>query len=348
MQIYAQPALTTTQGRSIWLAMSEEVRAQRLMAPHLTRTLTKIAMLFLLFSIALRLSWFETSWIEAAAGYVLLSILMVQFAFIGHDAGHGSISSKPRLNRLLGQLCMTVVTGLAFDEWIDRHRAHHRFCQIENQDPDMGVATVVSLTATAAQQKRGVGRFMLRYQHLFIWPLSFFFAHSQRHLSQLGVFLAVRRYALDAFVLILHFALWFGIPCGLLGVSFTTALWVYLIPMFILGPHLAAIFWVNHIGMPLIEDAEKFSFLEHQAVTSRSISNHAWLNWLFGGLNYQIEHHLFPQVPSSKLRTVQPIVRQHFATHQINYAEMTWWQSVQAVARHLHVVNRSASTQIQA
>jgi fatty acid desaturase len=213
-------------------------------------------------------------------------------------------------------------------------------CQEEHNDPDMAVVHVVSLTHASLEQKGVVGKFMAKHQHLFIWPLSLLFAHSQRHLSQVGVLKDLRQYWLDALVLILHFSLWFALPCFVFNVPLITALLVYLIPLFILGPHLAAIFWVNHIGMPLIKNAEAFSFFEHQVVTSRSITNHSMWNRLFGGLNYQIEHHLFPQVPSHKLVKVQAIVRKHFARHHIAYAEVTWLQAIHSIAVHLRNISR--------
>ena len=241
---------------------------------------------------------------------------------------------------------MTLVTGLAFDEWIERHRSHHRFCQDESRDPDMAVNFVVSLTEASHRQKGVVGSFMARYQFVHVWLLSLFFAHSQRHLSQAGALAKIGKYRLDALVLVLHFALWFALPCLLLDVPFFYALLAYVIPLFILGPHLAAIFWVNHIGMPLVRSVEVFSFFEHQSVTSRSITNPPIWNWLFGGLNFQIEHHLFPTVPSARLAAVQVIVRRHFARNAIAYHGVSWWSALQSVAAHLRAVARTHRSQV--
>ena len=340
MQTYVEPKLTDQEGHTLWLSMLDDVKEQQLMAPSVARTLVKLGILFVLLGPALALSWFQNSWWGLGLGYAGLSLLMAQFAFIGHDAGHGAISGKAAINRTLGQLSMTLVTGLAYDEWIERHRAHHRFCQDEDRDPDMAVEIVVSLTEKSRGQKGAIGQFMARCQFFHIWLLSLFFAQSQRHLSQAGVVKDLHRHQLDAGVLMGHFALWFGIPCLLWDVPVLTALMAYVIPLFILGPHLAAIFWVNHIGMPLVKRVEDFSFFEHQLVTSRSITNPPAWNWLFGGLNYQIEHHLFPLVPSIRLAAVQAIVRRHLALHRIPYHGVSWWHAVKSIARHLHVIAR--------
>ena len=341
MQGYAEATLTDQEGRALWLSMFHEVRAQRLMAPSLPGACVKLVLLAVLLAAALWLSWFETSWSGLAVAYAALALLLAQFAFIGHDAGHGSIGRTPAANRAFGQLAMTLVTGLAFDEWIARHRTHHQFCQDEARDPDMAVAFVVSLTQASKQGKGALGRWLTRTQAIHVWLLSFLFGHSQRHLSQAAVLTNLRRHRLDAAVLLLHFALWFGVPCLLLEVPVTNALLAYVIPLTLLGPYLAAIFWVNHIGMPLIRNVDTFSFFEHQVVTSRTITNPPAWDWLFGGLNFQIEHHLFPQVPSIRLAAVQAIVRKHFDQHRIAYHGVPWREAVRSIAAHLRLVARA-------
>ncbi len=342
MQRYAEATLSDQQGRALWRSMFDDVKGQRLFAPAGARTLLRLLLLSVLLGAALGLSWFGASWLELGVGYVALALLLAQFAFIGHDAGHGSISAKSAVNRTFGQIAMTLVTGLAFDEWIGRHRMHHQFCQDEQRDPDLAVAFVVSLTEASRRQKGPLGRFLTRHQALHVWLLSFLFGHSQRHLSQVAVFADLRRFRRDGAMLALHFALWFALPCLLLGVPWANALLAYLIPLTLLGPYLAAIFWVNHIGMPLVKEPERFSFFEHQVVTSRTITNPPVWNWLFGGLNFQIEHHLFPQVPSNRLAAVHAIVREHFARNRIAYHGVTWPAAVRSIATHLRAIGNAS------
>jgi fatty acid desaturase len=342
MQTYVEPRFTDQQGRSLWRAMFAEVNGQRLMRPATTRVLVKLSLLSGLMAGVLALSWSQHSLWLLGLSWLACSLLLMQFSFIGHDAGHGAISANAAVNRVFGQISMTLVTGLAFDEWIARHHAHHRFCQDETRDPDMAVALVVSLTEKSGQEKGVFGKLMTRYQAIHIWLLSLFFGHSQRHLSQAAVLANPRSYPLDSLMLVLHFALWFAVPCLLFDVPFLAALLAYIIPLTIAGPHLAAIFWVNHIGMPLIEDPEQFSFFEHQTVTSRTIINAPRYNWLFGGLNFQIEHHLFPQVPSHRLSEVQRIVQQHFSSNRIEYQGVSWWNAIKSIAGHLREVAHKA------
>ena len=152
----------------------------------------------------------------------------------------------------------------------------------------------------------------------------------------------MRAHRLDALLLLVHLALWFGLPCLLLGVPPGRALVVYLLPLCLLGPHLAAIFWVNHIGMPLVRRPEDFSFLEHQSLSSRNVAAAPGWRWLFGGLNLQIEHHLFPTVPSTRLHALQPVVRRQLGALGLPYQVVSWPAALQAVGAHLRVVARLA------
>lgn len=342
MQGYAEATLSDQEGRAHWRALFDDVKGQRLMAPSLPRTLVKLGALCALLGAALWLAWFGDSWVALGAGYAALALLLGQFAFMGHDAGHGTIGRRAAVNQAFGQIAMTLVGGLGFDEWTRRHRLHHQFCQDEKGDPDMAVAFIVSLTEASQRRKGTLGRLLTRYQAIYIWPLSLFFGHSQRHLSQAAVLGDLRRNRLDGAVLGLHFLLWFGVPCLLLGVPVSAALLAYLVPMTILGPYLAAIFWVNHIGMPLVEKPESFSFFEHQVVTSRTIVNPPRWDWLFGGLNFQIEHHLFPKVPPMRLAAVQAIVRRHFAQHGIPYHGVPFWAALKSITAHLRAIARGS------
>lgn len=337
-QGYAAATLSDAEGRALWQSLHRDVAGRGLLAPSLRRSLLKLAVLAVLLAAALALGWRAESWPARAFAWAALALLLAQFAFVGHDAGHGSITGAPAWNRVFGQFAMTLVTGLAFDEWMARHRKHHQYCQDATRDPDLAVSIVASLTAESGRQKTGLGRILTRHQALHLWFLSFLFGHSQRHLSQAAVLAQPRRYGVDLAMLVAHFAFWFGVPCVLLEVPVQTAVLAYAIPLTLLGPYLAAIFWVNHIGMPLVPRVESFSFFEHQVVTSRTILNPPGWDWVFGGLNFQIEHHLFPQVPSCRLAAVQAIVREQFARGCIPYNGMPWREAVRRVGAHLRQV----------
>src|SRR5438552_7795436 len=126
MQAHIQPRFTEHQGRALWRSMRDDVHGQRLSLPSSVRTMVKLGALFLLLGAAVALSWSQRSFWSLTVAYVVVALLLAQFAFIGHDAGHKAISRRSAVNRAFGQISMTLVTGLAFDEWIGRHLEHHR------------------------------------------------------------------------------------------------------------------------------------------------------------------------------------------------------------------------------
>jgi fatty acid desaturase len=92
----------------------------------------------------------------------------------------------------------------------------------------------------------------------------------------------------------------------------------------------------NHKGMPMISAADKLDFLRKQVLTSRNV-NGGWLtDYALGGLNYQIEHHLFPSMPRPNLRRAQGLVREFCERLEIPYSQCGAVSSYAQVLRHLH------------
>ena len=343
MQTFHTPTLQEGHARSLWQSMQARIAAQGNTAYHPAYAWLRLLGLSLALALCLAFAWRTPSTLYAVLSCVPMALVMAQFAFLGHDAGHRALHRNAFWRGVLGQWCMTVVTGMAFEEWFERHSAHHRHCQDEEHDPDMDVSLVVSLTEGSLQGRRGAARLLTRLQHWHVWFLSLLFAHSQRHMSQWGVLQRPLRFHRDLAVLLLHAGLWWALPYALLQVPPSRLLLVYVAPLMVLGPYLATIFWLNHIGMPLVRRGEAISFLEHQTATSRTVLSPPAMDWFFGGLNYQIEHHLFPQVPSSRLARVQPVVQDTLMAAGLPYHGRSFRTSVREVAAHFRHVAQAAA-----
>jgi fatty acid desaturase len=109
-----------------------------------------------------------------------------------------------------------------------------------------------------------------------------------------------------------------------------------------LGIGLGAVFAPNHKGMPVYRSDAELDWLHRQVLTARNIRSGRLIDFLFGGLNYQIEHHLFPTMPRANLRRVRPIVREYCAEYGIPYCEVSLRASYREVARFLGDVSRRA------
>jgi len=97
----------------------------------------------------------------------------------------------------------------------------------------------------------------------------------------------------------------------------------------------ASVFIPNHIGMRRLTQADKPSYLEQQVTTSRNISNPPVLDFYYGGLNSQIEHHLFPRVSHDRYRAMRPVVRAFCQARGIAYQEASLYGALASVGRHL-------------
>ena len=98
----------------------------------------------------------------------------------------------------------------------------------------------------------------------------------------------------------------------------------------------------NHIGMPIVGREERLDFLTKQVRTSRNVSGGWWATVLMGGLNYQIEHHLFPSMPRPHLATARRLVREHCRNLDVSYAENNLLAAWGIVITYLNRVGLSA------
>jgi len=133
-----------------------------------------------------------------------------------------------------------------------------------------------------------------------------------------------------------HFALYFGLLFSVLEPLLAVLFVVVHCGLF--GTYMVSIFAPNHKAMPLLEQDSQVDFLSRQVLTSRNVFAHPITDFWYGGLNYQIEHHLFPSMPRNKLREAQPIVKDFCSAHFIAYHETSVLQSYREILQHLHEV----------
>ncbi len=102
------------------------------------------------------------------------------------------------------------------------------------------------------------------------------------------------------------------------------------------GLYNSSVFASNHKGMQVIEAGGRMDFLREQVLTSRNVSGHPLTDFWYGGLNYQIEHHLFPTMPRNKLRQAQPIVEDFCRRLGISYHSTGLFTSYREGWSHLY------------
>jgi fatty acid desaturase len=276
----------------------------------------------------------DSWWQVVTAAY--LAVVFTQIAFVGHDAGHRQIFRSRRGNDLAGLVHANLGVGVSFGWWVPKHNLHHSNPNHEDLDPDIGIA-VLAFTVEQARDKRGLVRFIARHQAFLFFPLLLLEA-AHLHLASAKAIVRGRgrANAVEASLLLVHAA---GYLIALLLVlSPLQAVVFVLVQQGLFGLYLGCSFAPNHKGMPTLTAAEELDFVRRQVLTSRNVRGSRPVDFLLGGLNYQIEHHLFPNMPRPNLRRAQPLVRAFCDEHGITYSEAGIFGSYAEAICHLHSV----------
>ncbi|WP_407664287.1 fatty acid desaturase family protein [Micromonospora parastrephiae] len=311
-------------------------RQPRRYAARVTVVLGSLGVMGVVF-VLLGPSWWQTATAAVVAG------LLAQLAFLGHDAGHRQIFSSRRANDVVGLVCGNLLTGISYGWWVDKHNRHHAHPNTEGHDPDINVVPL-SFTPGQAATQRGLRALFVRHQAALFFPL-LMVEGLHLHAASVRAIITrrgIRHRPVEAGLLVLHVAGYLG--AVFLVLSVPQAIVFILVNQALFGLYLGSSFAPNHKGMPILTEADDLDYLRRQVLTSRNVRGGRLLDALLGGLNYQIEHHLFPSMPRPNLRHAQPLIRQFCADHAIAYHETTLIQSWMQALAHLRAVGARRSS----
>lgn len=284
--------------------------------------------------------WLGASWWQLAVAAVF-GIIMTQFAFLGHELAHRQVFESGKLNDRLGSFIAHFLVGISYSWWTNKHTRHHTYPNQIGKDPDIESSVVVFYP----EQQMGGGKFqqfVSKRQGWLFFPL----------LTLEGLNLqiqGIKRALLDAkaenrktepLLLAARHAVLFGF--AFLVMSWPVALAFIGVYLAVFGVYMGGSFAPNHKGMPIIPADQKVDFLQRQVLTSRNIRGNRFMDILMGGLNYQVEHHLFPNMPRPSLAKAAKIVREYCATHNIPYTETSLLASYGIVVSYLNRVGLAA------
>jgi len=278
------------------------------------------------------------SWWQLATA-AFLAVAFTQTGFLGHDAGHRQIFRSRRANDLTGLLLGNLGIGMAFGWWNDKHRRHHAHPNTDGLDPDLTGESIVWTTGQAAG-RRGIGRFIARHQGFLFFPMLLLEALAL-HVASVQALLrpGYRNRVPEGLLLGLHAVAYLGVV--LLVLSPLHALVFVVVQQGLFGVYLGCSFAPNHKGMPILSADDDSDFLRRQVLTSRNVHGGRLVDVLLGGLNYQIEHHLFPSMPRPSLRRAQPTIRAYCRELGLPYVDSSFFGSYRQALRYLHRVGRS-------
>ena len=280
-------------------------------------------------------SWFQL----ILAG--VLGLILTQFAFFAHEAAHRQVMSSGPANDRVGRFIGTFVIGMSYAWWVNKHTRHHANPNQIGKDPDIAIDTISFIEEDAAKQTGFLAWLTRRQGYLFFPLLSL--EGLNLHWTSFRLLAAPEpvKHRVTEIALI---SARFGIYLGLLFWFFPPAIaGAFLgVQLVVFGVYMGASFAPNHKGMPIIPEGVKLDFFSKQVRTSRNITGGWWATALFGGLNYQVEHHLFPSMARPHLSKARVLVREHCASRGVPYTETTLAESYGIVIAYLNRVGLQA------
>jgi len=273
-------------------------------------------------------------------GAILLGLGYQQQGWLSHDYSHQQVFQNRRLNNFMAYTCGSVLSGYSVNWWKERHNTHHAITNVMDADPDIDNLPLFVWDSKDFPRVSTVpgAEKIIPYQHLYflpwtctlklIWKLqSVLFARS----SHTTAWNRVATY--EKMCLILHYSWltlfsWFYLP------SIAVAIVFYFVSELVGGAGIANIVFMNHYACEHPGKLET-NFVTLQLLTTKDVEPTLWMNWFSGGLNLQIEHHLFPTMPRHNLLKVRPMVQQLCKDHGLVYQSHPFNMCMEATLKQL-------------
>jgi fatty acid desaturase len=265
-----------------------------------------------------------------------LAVVSTQIAFLSHDAAHRQVFRGGRPRDVLCLVQGNLLTGLSYGWWVAKHNAHHAHPNDLETDPDVAAGALV-FDSGQAGARTGLAAWLTRHQAALFFPMLTMEAFNL-HVSSVRALLrpGIAHRWTEGFLLLGYAVLYAALLITTL--TWAQALVFLVIHQCLFGVYLGCSFAPSHKGMPTLTPEQDADPLLRQVLSSRNIRGGPFVDFALGGLNLQIEHHLFPSMPRPNLRLAQPIVEQHCRSHGISYAESSLLGSYGLALRHLHRV----------
>jgi len=248
----------------------------------------------------------------------VMTIIATRAVFVSHDILHLQYFKNKKLSFKLSYPFSAIILSNSSSWWDYKHNVnHHTYCNIIEKDED-----IRALDGAFTNEKyRGNSEFLKKYKHLVFWGSMFFMNYA--FVAQSYSFVIKRKLWGELALMLLHWPIIWGTVFYVL--PFGDALIVYLLHNAFASVWLAFGFITNHLGCEVFEEKEgrELSWMELQMRGSRSLSGGMFIHWFYGGLNTQIEHHLFPKAPRFNLLKVKKITQKFAKKHDMFYFETT-------------------------
>lgn len=301
-------------------------------------------------------------------GALLMALFWQQCGWLAHDFLHHQVFKTRAYGDMMGIIIGNVFQGFSVNWWKQKHNAHHAVPNLHasspgatDGDPDIDTMPLLAWTKKMASfgKDSSSARFFIKYQPILYFPILFFARLSWANESVKMVFgsglsfgeevnaggkeaqeakeKSMQYPVLEQIGLGLHYAalgtIMYNMPGGPLN-----ALAFFFVAQTFCGLLLALVFGLGHNGMAVYPADERPDFWKLQVSTTRNITSNFFVDWFCGGLQYQVDHHLFPQLPRHNLPVVHGMIADFCKEYNVTYHEANMWDGTVEVLSHLNEV----------
>jgi fatty acid desaturase len=323
-----------------------ELRAAGVFEPREARNWAKLVVLLscvagCLIGIA-HAPWWGVTLLIVAAGVFCTSVAM-----LGHEGSHKSFSRSAARNTILQYVTFPLFSGLSALYWREKHdRLHHGQPNVYDRDPDIKPWPFVSCREDHDQCPPWRRWFQRHFQSWAFWPATPLMAAGMRRVS-IHFLIAYgrtqgvdRAWLLDVACLVLHYTMWMVVPSILWGPII--GIGVYTLVWGVVGVLLVLVFAPSHIGLPLVEHP-RHDWV-HQLDTTRNLQLPGVVSYFFIGLDYQVEHHLFPKIPHQSLPRAARICARWCRERGLPYKSLPYLAALGDSTRWIHAAWKTPAT----
>ncbi len=281
---------------------------------------------YLLLVAFLTTAWVVAPQVPVIAG-LLFGLFIQQAAFIGHDLGHNSVMTRTRgwlLNRKYKRAGTWVIANVCFGidgiKWSRNHEGHHKVNLLYDEDPQnshlpwlLYEAGEIDYYCERGGRISPFNRLWLRHQHLLALPVMLLV--QKFNMIQKGTKLYKKGHYFRFLGMVIHVLIWIAL---VLRSDYSP---VFVLTAMVTAGVIHIQILLSHAYMPRFTKAEqhRIGWIRYQVLGTQNVDTSWYDGWFHGGLQYQIEHHLYAGVPRHNLPKIQPWVMEFCAKHGLPY-----------------------------
>ena len=303
----------------LFAELKAEVKAAGLYAKCPRRAFAE----FLIVISLLAVSLYSVTNFHPVVTALLFMLTIMRSTFVAHDLIHGQYFASRHTNKKISYLFANGIMGISRSWWENKHNLlHHTYTNIVGKDMDIDAA------GGAFTSKYHYPKWFHNFQHILFWPLLtlLYFVFWIQSLS----YVIEKKYWGELFGLGLNALIPVYIVYSLgWGTGLATVVAMYMMWAAWFG----AVIITNHLGLEMFpeEQYKDFTWMELQNRTSRNVRGGKFIHWLYGGLNTQVEHHLYPKAARFYLLKAADITEAFCSKHEITYITATPWEAYKEI-----------------